>query len=97
MRGAVPPATAANRAAHAFNRRWKIVAVHCGYGGESLLDTYSREPVAPVPGWLATHVVDEPTAADLNLAEGWLLVRPDGYLAARGTGAVPVPAGYCGG
>ncbi|MET7989994.1 hypothetical protein ABZU76_03695 [Amycolatopsis sp. NPDC005232] len=39
----------------------------------------------------------DPVAEDLQLGDGWLLVRPDGYIAARGTNGSPVRFGYAGG
>ncbi|WP_432847342.1 FAD-dependent monooxygenase [Amycolatopsis sp. CA-161197] len=46
------------------------------------------------PGMTACPVA-ESVADDLQLDDGWLLVRPDGYVAARGTGA-PARFGYAG-
>lgn len=48
--------------------------------------------------WLSTVDLDDPElAADLGAPDGgWLLIRPDGYVAARGTPTEPVrlPASY---
>lgn len=46
--------------------------------------------------WRTTLAADDPgLAADLGLTDGgWLLVRPDGYVAARGVAGSPVPAPF---
>ncbi|WP_326565888.1 FAD-dependent monooxygenase [Amycolatopsis rhabdoformis] len=56
-----------------------------------------RGPTRSAPPWLADCPVADQVAADLGLDDGWLLVRPDGYIAARGTAGTLVPSAYpCG-
>ncbi|WP_255638746.1 FAD-dependent monooxygenase [Amycolatopsis sp. DSM 110486] len=56
-----------------------------------------RATASPAAPGLTGCPVADPVAEDLQLGDGWLLVRPDGYIAARGTNGTPVRFGYAGG
>lgn len=87
----------------------RVTADRAGTAGWQRLLARLREPTwtllrlampgtaAPHPAWLSTMDITDPVlAADLGAPDGgWLLIRPDGYLAARGTPGTPIRLPDC--
>ncbi|XVU27831.1 FAD-dependent monooxygenase [Actinoplanes sp. CA-054009] len=77
------------RPADAHDPSWQTVLTALRDPGWILLTREPRTARAGAgPAWPAITVcpVDAPAADHLGLTAGWLLVRPDGYVAARGRG-----------